>query len=128
MERCRALPRDKDWVLGWKQRGTPHFVVRDLPCEMCPEIPRKAACPAGAACCRACADTCPINSLPGQVRGVRRWPGWRNPRLLRPEPIAGSIDGGTGSLDHLAPSFGLALDIRGKFVWACTRTRFNFEG
>ncbi len=28
--------------------GTPYFVARDVPCEMCPEIPCVAACPTGA--------------------------------------------------------------------------------
>jgi|SRR5690625_2490265 len=33
---------------GSAQVGTPYFVARDIPCEMCPDIPCVQACPTGA--------------------------------------------------------------------------------
>lgn len=53
--RCGLCVRDCPYdtlrlsdVAGGPATGTPYFVARDIPCEMCPDIPCVVACPTGA--------------------------------------------------------------------------------
>lgn len=100
----QACPYDTLRLFGHegapRNSGTPYFVAREVPCEMCPDIPCVAACPTGAldpmlddirdarmglaalthpqlcnsytgaAYCHACVDACPLGT-----EAIRMQPG-----------------------------------------------------